>query len=65
MGIVIKVVDEETALQAQNLAEQGHAVSYSDRWRFVSRVVDPEKLSRLLKHSLEEACFPIEVEVVK
>jgi len=65
VGIAIKVVNEETALQAQDLAEQGHVVSYSDRWRFVSRVVDPEKLSRLLKHSLEEACFPIEVEVVK
>jgi len=65
MGILVKVVDEETALQAQDLAEQGYAVSYSDRWRFTSRIDDPEELAKRLKHSLEEACFPIEVEVVK
>lgn len=61
----IKVVDEKTALEAQDLVEQGNVVSYSDKWRFASRVGDPEELAKLLRYSLMNDCFPIEVEVVK
>jgi len=60
----IEVVDEVTALQAQDLIEQGKAVSYSDKWRFTSRIEDPDKLARLLQHGLMEDCFPIVVEEV-
>jgi hypothetical protein len=65
VGLRFEVIDEHTAIEAQELVERGNIVSYSDKWRFVSRVSDPDKLVKLLEHGLMEDCFPIWVEVVK
>jgi len=59
------VIDEETALEALDLVEQGEVVSYSDQFRYKGQVSDPEELFRLLMSGLQGDYFPIVVEVVE
>lgn len=61
----MKVIDEETALEALEMVEQGQAVSYSDQYRYKGQVSDPDELMSLLMQGLRGDCFPIEVEPVK
>ena len=65
MPEMIEVFDEKTATEARELLEQGKAVCYSDRWRFRSRIEDPEELMKLIKSGLSNDGFPIKVEALK
>lgn len=61
----MEIIDEETALEALDLVEQGQVVSYSDQLRYKGQVSDPDELMRLIGHGLRADAFPIVVEPVR